>query len=550
MNKEKILLDIDVEIMERMERYIKVISDSGTHKENETDIFWKNELGEWDYFHDQNELWGTFPIKDDSLGRSVNWALVRGQGPNTVVMIHHSDTVGTEDYQQLDSIARKPDSLREALLARRVELDEGSIRDLDSGEFVFGHGTADMKGGGAIQLTLLRRLSLEENLNGNLLVLALPDEENLSAGMRSAALLLDELKDRFGLKYQLMINSEPHQRKNPTVGVLTEGSVGKLLPFVYVRGILAHAGQVFSGLNPINLLSAIVRRIELNMDLADNANGETTPPPTCLMMKDSKARYDVSLPRSAFGCFSFMTLRKRPEDILDDLQTVSSSAAEEILTEYLYNCNRYRGELGNSKISEIPNIRILRFSDLVGSEGPTDRQIALIEERSHGVQAGKEGMAYATWSIIEDLLDLENESEPTIVLGFIPPYYPGITNSAYEDASHPSLELLAHLQIFSDAEFGQQYDREAFYTGISDLSYSSFQGDSSESILEANMPLYGRAYSIPFEAIRNNACPCINIGPWGKDFHKISERVHLKDLTETTPRLLLEALSHTLGWKC
>lgn len=38
-----------------------------------------------------------------------------------------------------------------------------------------------------------------------------------------------------------MVNAEPHQRKTPEAGVIPGGSIGKILPFVYVRGILAHA---------------------------------------------------------------------------------------------------------------------------------------------------------------------------------------------------------------------------------------------------------------------------------------------------------------------
>jgi arginine utilization protein RocB len=60
------------------------------------------------------------------------------------------------------------------------------------------------------------------------------------------------------------------------------------------------------------------------------------------------------------------------------------------------------------------------------------------------------------------------------------------------------------------------------------------------------MPLHGPAYSVPFAQIRGNAMPCINIGPWGKDFHRLTERVHRNDLLAATPRLLLEAVRFML----
>ena len=61
------------------------------------------------------------------------------------------------------------------------------------------------------------------------------------------------------------------------------------------------------------------------------------------------------------------------------------------------------------------------------------------------------------------------------------------------------------------------------------------------------MPLYGAAYSIPFRGIDQCAMPCMNIGPWGKDFHKLSERVLKEDLFVRTPAMVLQAVKHALG---
>lgn len=35
----------------------------------------------------------------------------------------------------------------------------------------------------------------------------------------------------------------------------------------------------------------------------------------------------------------------------------------------------------------------------------------------------------------------------------------------------------------------------------------------------------------------------INIGPWGKDFHKLTERVFMPDLYDRTPHILDHAIS-------
>ena len=75
---------------------------------------------------------------------------------------------------------------------------------------------------------------------------------------------------------------------------------------------------------------------------------------------------------------------------------------------------------------------------------------------------------------------------------------------------------------------------------------SSFSGISeSEEVtaaLNEYMPLFGKYYDIPFADLEKISMPCINIGPWGKDFHKLTERVYKPDLYERTPAILDHAI--------
>lgn len=41
--------------------------------------------------------------------------------------------------------------------------------------------------------------------------------------------------------------------------------------------------------------------------------------------------------------------------------------------------------------------------------------------------------------------------------------------------------------------------------------------------------------------------PVINIGPWGKDCHKYTERVFKPDLLERTPQMLMWAIEYLLA---
>ena len=123
------------------------------------------------------------------------------------------------------------------------------------------------------------------------------------------------------------------QRKDFSEGVFSEGSVGKIMPFVYVRGYLSHIGKVFEGLNPLNIMSEIVRRTELNMDFSDVVGNESAPPPTWLYLRDSKKQYDVSLPLSASGCFSILTLDQTPADVMAEVRRICEDSFSCVIDE-------------------------------------------------------------------------------------------------------------------------------------------------------------------------------------------------------------------------
>ena len=319
MNNETVLNGIENDIKELLYGYIKAESVTYSAKEKHAEEYLLKYFSGIPYFKEHPELCGTYAIEGDPFGRCVSYAMVRGRGNKAVVLIHHNDVVGVEDFKLLKDLAFSPDELGEALLEMKDSLPADAREDLESGNWLFGRGGCDMKGGGSIQFSLLRRYSELEDFEGNVIVVAVPDEENMSAGMRAAVKLLAELKDKYGLDYRMMINSEPQQRKEPSEGIFSEGTVGKLMPFIYVRGYLSHVGKVFEGFNPVNLMSEIVRRTELNMDFSDVVGDECAPPLTWLYLKDSKTVYDVSMPLSMAGCFSVLTLNQTPDRLISEV---------------------------------------------------------------------------------------------------------------------------------------------------------------------------------------------------------------------------------------
>lgn len=537
--------------------YVAINSETGTARESSASEFVISSLRKLPYFTDHPGQLALEPVPGDHLQRSVAWALVKGKGTRTIVLMHHVDVVEVEDFNLHKHLAFDPEALRQALLADPSGLDAEARADLASDAWMFGRGSADMKAGGAIQLAVLAACCELDELAGNIILIAVPDEEHLSAGMRAASALLVRLAKLHDLDYVLMINSEPHQRKIPDCGLLSGGSIGKVLPFVYVRGILAHAGKSYEGFNPLALLGEITSRSEMSSALADKdeSSGELSPPPTWLMARDGKAVYDVSMPLSAFGCLSVLTLQSNPKKILDFLLDLCVECAAQVASRVNDASDAFRLASGRPKGRPwVPEVR--SFSEFLASARKTDagRFNRYYEKVKNDVEKGlREGSLNhvgATRDLVDAIFQFIGAEQPVVIVGFVPPYYPSVSYRDRPDFESRITELATGLGQYGKARFGQEYELEAYFTGISDLSYSSLAKAGAgelETIITGQMPLYGKAYSIPFVDIEHSAMPCINIGPWGKDFHKLSERVLKEDLLERTPALLLHAIKLVFG---
>jgi arginine utilization protein RocB len=530
-----------------------IYSATGTERERETEAFYRAWFASMSYFDTRRDQTGFFKIPGDHLGRSIPWCLLKGKGRETVVLLHHYDVVDTDDYKSLQPLALRPDDLMAALRRENAPLDSEVREDLESGDWLFGRGVADMKGGAAIQMALFERCAQRGDFKGNLMLIGLPDEENLSAGGRAAPILLKEMKEKHGLDYVLALNCEPTDRKRGCrLPKLHVGSIGKIMPLIYARGVLAHAGSVYDGLNPIKLMAEAVRRLDLNPELIDDIGGVSSPAPTFLYLKDGKDVYDVSLPVSACGYMSVMFLRRSPREIMSFVKDRCAEAFDAVIADVRKSGEAYARTPGANVTMPEWRTSVKLYSELYtealrdsGEAFKSDirRLTAELKERT---ASGEMNLVGASIAVIERTLRHVKDTSPCIVIALAPPYYPVVGNKMLGSGAECVNRLCGEIIERAASEFGDEYV-EYYIVGMSDLSYFMRNSAGGEdSYMKDNLLLWGDLYEIPFDALAEISMPVLNVGPWGKDIHRYTERVYKEDLFRRTPDLAAFAIETIL----
>ena len=291
----------------------------------------------------------------------------------------------------------------------------------------------------------------------------------------------------------------------------------------------------------------------MSLDFAEiqPTTGEITPLPTWLMAKDSKTAYDVSIPLSAFGCLNVFILSNRPKAILQTLHDLCQGVASKVTAQVNRAADVFFTAT-DQKRQQSWMTQVLTFEEYLvrlraaKSETFDARYQKLKGESTMSLRWGKQTMAAATWSLLDGLAELDDSSQPVVVVGFVPPIYPSLSYHDRPEFAEVIQRLSKEINALT-AQWGQTYQLEPYYRGISDLSYTSLNdAQAVEKLVSANMPMYGDFYNLPFTHLGEISMPCINVGPRGKDFHKLEERVLKEDLLERTPQILLTAIQAVL----
>lgn len=531
-------------ILDYIKKYMKVVTHTTTEYERNNKKFfepWFEKMKK----ESKNPIdYGFFPVHKDALKREIPWLLMRGKSKKTIVFIHHTDTVDVDDYGKLKDIAYDPEKLEEIYKSGEVEIDSRTKADLDAGGWLFGRGGCDMKQGGAMHMALFEEYSQDEDFPGSILLMGVPDEENSSAGMRSAAYLLENLYNKYDLDYGLMINSEPHERLEKDTLVVYDGAIGKIMPICLARGKLAHVGQVYSGFNPINIMAEIVRRTELNPIFSEVSGNTTSPAATWLYFKDRKEVYDVSLPIYCGGYMSILPLKRGPKELMDMLREISVNAFDRVIADMEKSYEEFKktSKVLYGEMNYKANVKFYNevYDEILKSGNPNflPAMKELEDELIEKIEDNKISRAEAAYRMMEKLLEFYDDRSPLVMWGIAPPYYPS-TNNMDLPSSKQMNELIGRLQKFSKEKLNSDLEVQNYYTGICDLSYGMFtESDEVIDYIKNNMILWGDSYEIPLELIKKHSMNVLNLGAWGKDFHQYTERVLIEDLCDKVPKLI------------
>ncbi|HAN94363.1 MAG: M20/M25/M40 family metallo-hydrolase [Limnochordia bacterium] len=494
--------------------------------------------------------------EDDEIERYNVLAMVKGTGGDakrTVILMGHIDTVGVDDFGSLKEYAFDPERLPEVL--RQMDLGEDVRRDLDSGEYMFGRGALDMKAGVAGQMWLIRYFSQHpEELNGNLIAIAECDEEDNSHGIISALKVLKQWKAEHGLEYVAAINADystPYHELDENRYVYF-GTIGKLLPTFYVVGKETHVGQAFGGLNPNLLVAELTRLIELNPELCDEAQGEVTVPPTSLKQADCKDAYTVQTPLAAYAYYNVFTHSLSPREIMAKMKEKAREAFDNVIT-YLDEAYRTFCQRSGHTYTRLPwKTRVYTweefYSELVAQHG--EGFVQHLREFARELQQRDPALDLRDFNVrlVAEAWQWARDKSPAIIVFNSSTYFARIEMTGRTEAERRLLEsvkaAVSEVQPHSD----RPIVTKMFYPYISDSSFMAL-GDEREELdaLEKNTPAWGVKYTHPIEDIAAVNVPVVNIGTFGKDGHKLTERVHMRHTFELIPNITFRTIKKLLG---
>ncbi|WP_028307776.1 M20/M25/M40 family metallo-hydrolase [Desulfitibacter alkalitolerans] len=496
------------------------------------------------------------PLENDSFKRDCVLAFMEGakKSRNTVILLSHLDVVGVGDYGELSGYAFNPELLKEKMKEVKFSFSRDVQDDLESEEWLFGRGVVDMKGGLAQHIWILKELAEHrDTLEGNVLLISVPDEEALAAGAQSAAKYLCNMVSEKDLNLIGLLKSDamlPRYYKDPDRYIYL-GTIGKYLLSYYIYGVAAHAGECMEGFDSNLIASTIVRNMSLNCTFCDEADGEVSPPPVTLKQCDLKEVYNVQIPYESQVYFNYFTYTKCPSEILEIGKKEAQRAMNSLSEEFVRNKEYFCTKAGLPNRHEPLEANIFTFEEIYNkliSRKPYLK--AELEEFINNCQYNEADPGKLSLAIVRKVFtesDIFNEKKPCIIVYLSPPYVPRVRVKEKENLKDERFVSAILNTMENEAE---KIKLRRFYPYISDISWFAMD-DEIEDIykLMCNTPGFKRTCSIDLKPLTELNIPSANIGPFGKDPHQATERLYMPHAFGEVPKLALKIILKLLSVK-
>jgi arginine utilization protein RocB len=506
-----------------------------------------------EYFRNHPEDLKVVPIPGDALDRKNIVALVHSQpqkSDKSVLCLGHIDTVGIEDYAELKAIANQPEIIKEKLKA--IRFNEETRAQINSEEWVFGRGIFDMKTGVAALLVMIEEFSKKaEQLDANLIFAAVPDEEGNSAGMLAVVEELAQMVKVSKMDFIAAVDTDYMTDRFPGDNnkYVYLGTVGKLLPCFYLYGEETHVGEAFNGLDANLLASEVLYQMDLNTDLCDVVDKEVTVPPVSLHQRDLKTEYSVQTANAVSLYFNYATYSSQPDEVLAKCKQKAVDSFANVIKRLNEEYEKYC-MLSNIEYKKLPwEVQVMTYEELyreVRKEigGKIDE---IIQNLVRDLQGKKMDDREVSLAIVQEVHKYYSDQNSKIIVYFAPPYYPHIFIENRDEKDRNLLAAVQEAVAAARKQYHYSIEMKRFYPYISDLSYCSISKDEkSVGKLTGNMPAWGLKYQLPVAAIQQISMPVVNIGPYGKDAHKLSERVSTAYSFDAMPFILYRTLENIL----
>lgn len=498
-------------------------------------------LAQKEYFHENEQHLKLHPLDD---GRRLLTALVKkGSKKETVILLSHFDVVGVEDYGSLQNLAFQPKELTREMKKIKDDLPDEVRKDIETGEWLFGRGSMDMKAGLTLHMSLIER-AIDDEFDGNILLVTVPDEEVNSQGMLTALPVLNRLKEEEELVYQACLNGEPMFSKYPgdSAYYVYAGSIGKVLPGFYCYGKESHVGEPFAGINPNLMVSFLSQHLELNEEFIEKIDDEVTPPPVSLMQRDLKEEYSVQTPNAAISMYNVLYLKQTFDEMNKKLLTSTRKAAQDIEHYVKQKAANYANIATDFTMPDI-DVSVMMYEDLYGEAVKRHGEHEVVRRQNLLESQRDTGDRDFSTMLVQDLASMCKDLAPMIILFYSPPFYPAV--SSFDD---PYIkDVMDHVKSFTSSTYDMELTVAEFFTGLSDLSFlGPVSSKSKLNQLTINMPLQNNGFVFPEDIMEKLTMPVLNIGPLGKAPHQWTERLELVYSFAYLPHILTKAIDRLL----